>query len=110
MSSPPGTTVQVDGKPVLYFAGTAYFALQGDPRVIEAACSAVRQYGVHPATSRSGFGETSLLRSVEKRVAKFFAVDDALYFASGYAGPSLLMQAAEQRFDLIAVDESVHLA
>ena len=110
MSSPPGTTVQVDGKQVLYFAGTAYFALQGDPRVIEAACSAVRQYGVHPATSRSGFGETSLLRSGEKRAATFFAADDALYFASGYAGPSLLMQAAEQRFDLIAVDESVHLA
>ncbi len=110
MSSPPGTTVQVDGKPVLYFAGTAYFALQGDPRVIEAACSASRQYGIHPATSRGGYGETLLLRSVEKRAATFFAADDALYFAAGYAGPALLMQAAEQRFDLVAMDESVHLA
>ncbi|TAG26739.1 MAG: pyridoxal phosphate-dependent aminotransferase family protein [Burkholderiales bacterium] len=110
MSSPPGTEVQVDGKNVLYFAGTAYFALQGDPRVIEAACAAVRKYGVHPATSRSGFGETSLLRSVEQSAARFFGVDDALYFAAGYAGPCLLMQAAEHRYDLIAVDESVHLA
>lgn len=110
MSSPPGTEVKVDGKTVLYFAGTAYFALQGDPRVIEAACTAVRQYGIHPATSRSGFGETSLLRSVEQSAARFFGTDDALYFASGYAGPGLLMQAAEHRYDLIAVDESVHLA
>ncbi len=110
MSSPPGTEVLVDGRSVLYFAGTAYFALQGDPRVMEAACSAVRQYGIHPATSRTGFGETPLLRSVENRAAKFFSADDALYFAAGYAGPSLLMQGAEQRFDLIAVDESVHLA
>ena len=84
--------------------------MQGDARVIDAACRAVRQHGVHPATSRTGFGESPLLLRVEELAARWFGADDALYFVTGYAGPSLLMQCADARFDLILADESIHLA
>ena len=53
MQSPPGPRVRIDGREMLYFAGTGYLGLQGDPRVIEAACAAVREYGLHPATTRT---------------------------------------------------------
>ena len=110
MNSPPGTETVIDGRPVLYFAGTGYFGLQGDARVVEAACQAVRRHGVHPATSRTGYGESALLLQVEELAARWFGADDALYFVAGYAGPSLLLQCAQDRFDLILADESAHLA
>ncbi|KNZ30725.1 MAG: hypothetical protein AD742_20540 [Methylibium sp. NZG] len=110
MQSPPGAHAVIDGRPVLYFAGTAYFGLQGDPRVVDAACAAVRQQGLHAATSRTGFGETPLLLRVEQLAARFFGADDALYFAAGYAGVAVLMQCAEARFSHVLADESVHLA
>lgn len=110
MSSPPGPEAVIDGRSVLYFAGTGYLGLQGDPRVIEAACQAVRRHGVHPATSRTGFGESSLLLQVERLAAQWFGADDALYVVTGYAGPGLLMQSAQTRFDLVLADECAHLA
>ncbi len=110
MQSPPGPRVVIDGREVLYFAGTGYLGLQGDPRVIEAACEAARTYGVHPATSRTGFGESPPLLAVEERAARFFGTERALYFVSGYAGMSTLVQAAPRPPALILADDWLHLA
>ena len=110
MQSPPGPRVRIDGRDLIYFAGTGYLGLQGDPRVIEAACKAVRTYGVHPATSRSGFGESLLLVEVEQLAARYFGAENALYFVSGYAGMATLVQAADEPVDLILADAWLHLA
>ncbi len=110
MQSPPGPRVIIDGREVLYFAGTGYLGLQGDHRVIEAACEAARTYGVHPATSRTGFGESPPLLAVEERAARFFGTERALYVVSGYAGMSTLVQAAPRPPGLILADDWLHLA
>lgn len=110
MQSPPGAQVVLNGRPTLYFAGTAYFALQGNAQVLRAAIDAIQQYGLHPATSRSGFGETPLLLGLETQAAHYFGTEAALYVAAGYAGPSVLIQAAQQSYDLVVMDEQAHLA
>jgi len=110
MQAPVGAETVIDGRPVLYFSGTAYLALQGDRRVIDAACQAVRRFGLHPATSRTGYGESPLLLQVEQLSARWFGADEALYIVTGYAGPSLLMQCAQTQFDHVLADECVHLA
>ncbi len=110
MQSPPGPRVVIDGRETLYFAGTGYLGLQGDPRVIEAACEAARTYGVHPATSRTGFGESPPLVAVEELAARFFRTERALYLVSGYAGMSTLVQAAPRPPALILADDWLHLA
>ncbi|MEX2213006.1 MAG: pyridoxal phosphate-dependent aminotransferase family protein [Phycisphaeraceae bacterium] len=109
MGSPPGPETIIDGKPYLYFAGTAYLGLQGDPRVIEAGCEAMRKYGVHTATSRGGFGDNPATLEVERLAAKFFGTEDAFYFATGYAGPAILTAGAEP-FDAILLDRQAHYA
>jgi 7-keto-8-aminopelargonate synthetase-like enzyme len=109
MQSPPGPRARIDGREVLYFAGTGYLGLQGDPRVIDAACEAVRTYGVHPATSRTGFGESPPLLAVEANAARFFGTEAALYLASGYAGMAVLAQAAGA-VELVLADAWLHLA
>jgi len=108
MQSPPSPEVVVDGKPYLYFGGTSYLGLAGRSEVIEAACEATRRYGVHSATSRSGYGTTPLTLAVESLAARFFGAETASYFASGYVGNHILVQAADA--DLIALDDLAHYA
>ena len=108
MQSPPNAEAIIDGKTYLYFVGTGYFGLHGNPQLIEAACEATRKYGIGSATSRSGFGENPPLLEVERRAAEFFAVDDAFYYVSGYCGNAVLIQCLHDIYDVLFVDEVAH--
>lgn len=108
MESAPGAETVIDGRRYLYFAGTGYLGLQGHAEVIRAACEATRQFGIGSATSRRGFGNTPPVLEVERRAAGLFGADDALYFASGYAGNHVLALALEGSFDAVFVDELSH--
>ena len=110
MQSPPAAVTTLDGRDYLYFAGTGYFGLQADPRVIEASCEAAKKYGIHTATSRGGFGENPVTLEVEKLAADYFGAEDAFYYTTGYAGISILMQSVERIFSLALVDSLSHFA
>ena len=108
LQSPPGAEVLIDGRRYLYFAGTSYLGLAGRPEVIDAACEATRKYGVHTATSRAGYGNNPATLEVERLAAEFFGREDAFYFASGYVGNHILIQAAAGEFDVVFIDEYSH--
>jgi len=110
MESAPGPITVINGKSYLYFGGTGYYALHGNPQLIEAAIAAVKKYGIHPGTSRSGFGNNAVLLDVEKKIADFFGTEDAFYFVSGYLGPLVLVQALRDKYDVIVMDETAHFA
>lgn len=109
MQSPPGPEVIIDGRRFLYFGGTSYLGLAGRAEVIEAACDAVRRYGVHTATSRGGYGTNPATAAVEALAARFFGSEAAFYHVSGYVGNHILVQAIE-RCDVVAIDESAHFS
>lgn len=108
MHSPPGPETVIDGRKYLYFGGTGYLGLQGRREVIEAACEAVRRYGLGSATSRSGWGDTPPVLDVETGAARLFGTEAAFYFASGYAANHVLVTALGGRFDVVFVDELSH--
>ncbi len=108
MEGPPGALTRIDGKEYLYFGGTGYLGLAGHAEVIQAACEALRRYGIHTSTSRSGYGNNSLTLEVERLAAEFFGTAGAFYFASGYAGNHILIQAVADRADVVLADESAH--
>jgi 7-keto-8-aminopelargonate synthetase-like enzyme len=108
MDGPPGTQTVLNGKPYLYFAGTGYLGLQSHPALIAAAQAAAEQYGIHTATSRTGFGTCPPVREVERRAAEFLGAEDALYLVSGYAGNFALAAALSPYVDLVLIDESAH--
>ncbi len=110
MEGPPGALTRIDGRDYLYFGGTSYLGLSGHPEVIEAGCAAMREYGVHAATSRSGFGSSAIVLDVERRAAEFFGTETSFYYASGYAGNHILVQALADRADLALIDESAHFS
>lgn len=110
MQSPPGPETVIDGRRYFYFAGTSYLGLHGDPTIIEAACNALRQYGVHTATSRRGFGNNPPTLEVERLAAQFFGAADAFYFPSGYMGTAILAFALQGQYDVILADTSWHFS
>ncbi len=110
MEGPPGPETVLNGKRVLYFGGTGYFALHGHPEVIEAGVAAFRKYGVHPATSRTGFGNCPVQIDLERAIAEFFGTEDAIHFVSGYLDNLFLVQALKGQVGAIFIDETSHFS
>jgi len=108
MQSPPGPQTVIDGRRYLYFAGTGYLGLQGHPEVVHAACDAARQYGIGSATSRAGFGDTPPVLDVERLAAELFGTESAFYFATGYVGNHVLVEAVRERVGAVFVDAASH--
>ena len=110
MESPPGTETVIEGKRYLYFGGTGYFGFQGNPLLLNAACQALQKYGMHPSTSRTGFGNSPLYEAVEKKAAEYFGTESSCYIASGYLCNTAGFQALTSmgRFDVVFMDEGSH--
>ncbi len=108
MQSPPGAETVIDGRKYLYFVGTGYLGLQGNPEVIRAACEAARKFGLGSATSRAGFGDTPPTLDVEHQAARFARTEAAFCFASGYVGNQLLVSSLVGEADALFLDECAH--
>ncbi len=110
LQSPPDREVVVDGRRYLYFGGTAYLGLQSRPEVLAAGAEALQRYGLHAATTRSGFGVTPPLQDVEREVARFFGTQGSLHLPSGWLGAALLLESLRGRSLRLFVDEHAHPA
>ena len=110
MEGPPGPETVINGKRYIYFGGTGYFALQGHPDVIEAGIAAFRKYGVHPATSRTGFGNCPVQLDLERKIAEYFGTEDSLHFVSGYLDNLFQVQALKEQIDVVFIDETAHFS
>lgn len=104
MESPVGPRVRIDGREVDYFCGTSYFGLHGHPDVIEAACTATREYGLGTATAI----QTPAHRDLEAQLSRFLGVESVVHLASGYLAPLVLVQALAKDCDLALVDSAAH--
>ena len=66
------------------FAANDYLGLSRDPRVIQAAADAAREFGAGAASSRLIAGTTELSLRLETRLAAFKGYQAALVFPTGY--------------------------
>ncbi len=106
MDSPIGARMTINGRPVDYFAGTSYYALHGDPRVIAAAQDACATYGIGPGT----LAEVPAYDAALASVRAYFDVPEVSYFASGYMSILVLLQGLSDRFDVILIDAVSHFS
>lgn len=84
MGSAADAWMIVDGKRVLNFCTNNYLGLANHPRMKAAARKAIDEWGVGPAAVRSIAGTQALHVELEKRLATFKGVEDALYVQSGF--------------------------
>src|SRR5258708_13325569 len=78
------TYVRFRGRKLSYFSGCDYFRLASHPEVIAALEEGVRKYGLNVAASRLTTGNHILYQQLEKRLAAFFDVENALLLSGGY--------------------------
>jgi 8-amino-7-oxononanoate synthase len=103
-----GTTITVDGQSLLNFASNDYLGLASDPRLIEAAIAATRQYGTSATGSRLITGHRDLHRELETAIANLKQTADALVFSSGYAANLGAIAALVGKRDLVLTDQYNH--
>ncbi len=108
IDSPPGAWMVVDGKRVLNLCTNNYLGLASDPRLREAAKKAIDDYGVGPTAVRSIAGTLALHTELEREVAEFKGVEDALYVQAGFVANQAAIAPLVGREDVIFSDRLNH--
>lgn len=108
MGSPADAWMVVDGKRVLNFCTNNYLGLANHPTMKEAAKAAVDRWGVGPAAVRSIAGTQALHIELERRLAAFKGVEDALYVQSGFLANQAAIAPLVGKEDVIFSDRLNH--
>ncbi len=108
IDSPPAAWMVVDGKRVLNLCTNNYLGLASDPRLVQAAQAALDKYGAGPTAVRSIAGTLSIHRALEKQMAAFKNVEDALYVQSGFLANQAALPPLVGKGDVIFSDRLNH--
>jgi glycine C-acetyltransferase len=98
----------VDGKRLLNFCSNNYLGLANHPRMREAAKKAIDELGVGPGAVRSIAGTMTIHLELEKRLAEFKQVEDAISLQSGFSANLAVIPAIMGADDIIFSDELNH--
>jgi 8-amino-7-oxononanoate synthase len=103
-----GTSTRIAGNQYLNFATCDYLGLSQHPSVVDAAKSALAEYGTCVSASRMVAGELPLHQVLETEIAEFCGLESALAFVSGHAANVSTISTVMGEEDLIVLDEFVH--
>lgn len=100
--------VVIEGRDLLNFSSNNFLGLSGHPLVLEAAKSALDQYGASVSASRLIAGERPLHNELERELAEWVGTEDAMvYVAANLANVSTVGHLYGPE-DLILYDELSH--
>ena len=103
-----GAITSIDGRDCLNFASYNYLGLNGHPAVNAAAKAAIDRYGTTVSASRLVAGERPFHGELERRLADFLGVDEAIAFVSGHATNVAAIGQLMSAKDLIVHDSLIH--
>jgi 8-amino-7-oxononanoate synthase len=101
-------TTAIGGRTLVNFSSYDYLGFNGDPRINDAAKSAIDRFGTTVAAARLGAGERQFHRDLEKALADLHGVEDAIAFVSGHATNVTTIGRLFGPDDLIVADVLVH--
>ena len=108
IGSAVGPWMIVDGQRVLNLCTNNYLGLANNPQMVAAAKKAVDDFGVGPTAVRSIAGTITLHVELERRLAAFKGVEDALYVQSGFCANQAAIPPLMGREDVIFSDRLNH--
>ncbi|GAA4708306.1 glycine C-acetyltransferase [Brevibacillus fulvus] len=103
-----GPIIKVGGKERINLSSNNYLGLATDPRLIEAAVAATRQYGVGAGAVRTINGTLQLHVSLEQKLAHFKQTEAAIAYQSGFNCNMAAISAVMDKQDAILSDELNH--
>ena len=108
LEGPQGPKVRVEGRSVVMLTSNNYLGLADHPRIVGAARKALDEWGFGMASVRFICGTQILHRRLERRIADFFAVDDAVLYTSCWNANEALFAAVLGEEDAVYSDELNH--
>lgn len=103
-----GPWVQAEGRQLLMLSSYDYLGLVGDPRIDEAAIEAIHKYGTGTGGVRLLTGTIDLHHQMERDVAEFKGVSDAITFSSGYLANLAVIATLLTPQDRVILDSLSH--
>jgi 8-amino-7-oxononanoate synthase len=103
-----GPEVEIGGRRLVNFSSNDYLGLANDPRLREAATSAIDKFGVGAGASRLISGTQSPHLRLEGALAKWKGTEAALCFSSGYAAALGTIPALVTKNDVVLLDKLCH--
>lgn len=98
----------IGNRELINFSSYNYLGLNGDPRVAEAAKSAIDRHGISASASRIASGERPVHGQLEAALAANYGAEAALCFVSGHATNVTVIGHLLGPRDLILHDALVH--
>ncbi len=90
------------------FASQDYLSLSSDPDIKATALEAIERYGVHSAGSPALVGNTTHSVALERRIAEFLGVEEAILFPTGWAAGFGVIKGLVRSADHIVMDALAH--
>ncbi|APF19499.1 aminotransferase class I/II-fold pyridoxal phosphate-dependent enzyme [Caldithrix abyssi] len=108
LSGNDGPRVFMEGREIIMIGSNNYLGLTHDPRVIEAAIAATKQYGTSCSGSRFLNGTLDLHHQLENKIAQFMNREAALIFSTGYMANLGGIATLVGKDEYIILDKSDH--
>lgn len=103
-----GPWVQAEGRQLLMLSSYDYLGLIGDPRIDEAAIDAIRKYGTGTGGVRLLTGTVDIHHRMERDVAAFKGMPEAVTFSSGYLANLAVIASLLTPQDRVILDALSH--
>lgn len=109
IASPQGAHIVLqDGRKVLNLCANNYLGLSGHPELVAAAQAALARWGYGLSSVRFICGTQTLHKDLERRVADFLGVDDAILYSSCFDANGGLFETLLTEEDAVISDELNH--
>ena len=107
---PQGPEIRVEGRPqpVLNFCANNYLGLSSHPELLRAAHAALDQWGFGMSSVRFICGTQALHRELEKRLAAFLGMEDAILYAACFDANGGVFEPLLGADDAILTDKLNH--
>ncbi|MDT0157461.1 glycine C-acetyltransferase [Microbacterium sp. ARD32] len=105
---PQNAEITADGTEVLNFCANNYLGLADDPRIVDAAKSALDEWGYGMASVRFICGTQEQHLELERRLAAFLGTDDAILYSSCFDANGGVFETLFSAEDAIISDELNH--
>ncbi len=108
LNSEVSNYIHLHDKKYSFFSGNNYLGLANHPEIKKAAKKSIDKYGLNFAAARQTTGTSAIHLELEKELSDFKNKEDAVVFASGYMGNSILLHALKNQYTTLFTDEAAH--
>jgi glycine C-acetyltransferase len=108
IASPQGASIEVGGREVLNFCANNYLGLSNHPDVVTAAADGLRARGFGMSSVRFICGTQDIHKELERAIARFLGVDDAILYSSCFDANGGLFETLLAEEDVVISDALNH--